>query len=314
VRTVRVVYLGSGTFSVPPLRAVLASRHEVAGIITQPSRPAGRGGQVRATPVAEASRQAGREVVECADVNAGDSLERIAALRPDVVAVADFGQLLRRGLLGAAALGAVNVHASLLPELRGAAPINWAIIRGHRRTGVTTFRIVRAMDAGPIYLQQAVEIGAEETAEQLKARLADVGAALLCRTLDLLAAGEAQAQEQDRAKATLAPMLTKADGVIDWTADADAIACRVRGTWPWPGAQAVFCHRQRRLAVTLARAVAAAGAPGVAPGVVDGDLLVSAGRGRVAIRELRPVGKRVMSWRDFVNGYRVETGDRFERA
>jgi methionyl-tRNA formyltransferase len=308
----RLVYLGSGSFSVPSLEAILSTQHEVAGIVTQPARPAGRGGKLRPTEVAQAARRAGHDVIECADINADESVAALRAMQPDVICVADFGQLIRPAVVEVAARGAVNLHASLLPELRGAAPINWALIRGLRKTGVTTFRIVQKMDAGPIYLQAETDILPDETAESLKRRLARIGAELLCRTLDLLADGRAEPEEQDHARATFAPRLKKSDGAIDWSADAEAVCNLVRGTWPWPGAQAVFRRRGGHdVDVTIAAATVAPGEGAGEPGTLGADLAVSAGTGRVQIGRLRPAGKRPMEWRDFVNGYRVQPGDRF---
>ncbi|HUS90514.1 MAG TPA: methionyl-tRNA formyltransferase [Phycisphaerae bacterium] len=309
----RIVYCGSGAFSVPSFQAVLASGHEVVGVVTQPARPAGRGGKVRPTPLAEAARQAGREVHEYPDINAEEAVEQLRRLRPDVLCVVDFGQLISRAVMDSAPLGAMNLHASLLPKLRGAAPINWAILRGHKRTGVTTFRIVKAMDAGPIYLQRATDIGPDETAEQLKRRLAGMGAELVCETLGLLASGWAEATEQDHAQATLAPRLKKGDGVIDWTADAEGICNLARGSWPWPGAQTTLCLSDgRSMPVALAAAEVAEGASRGGPGTLDEELAASTGRGRVRVRQIRPAGKRLMEWQDFVNGYRPRAGDRFE--
>ena len=307
----RIVYCGSGTFSVPSLQAVLSTTgQELVAVITQPARAAGRGGKARPTPVADAARRAGLEPLECPDINADESLAQLRALKPDVICVVDFGQLISQDVIDSAPRGAFNVHASLLPELRGAAPVNWAIIRGHRRTGVTTFRIVPAMDAGPIYLQSATDIGPGETAEELKARLARTGAEAVCRTLAMLAAGEAEPREQDHAQATTAPRLKKADGIIDWAADAETICNLVRGTWPWPGAQTVLCRPDgSELPVTVAAAEVAPGAAEGPPGVLGADLAVSTGRGRVRIVRIRPAGKRLMAWRDFVNGYRPQAGD-----
>lgn len=311
----RVVYFGSGTFSVPSLKAVLASGHEVAGVFTQPARPAGRGVHARPTPVAEAARQAGCAATETPDINGEGSRAAIAALRPEVICVADFGQMIRRRILGLPRHGVFNVHASLLPELRGAAPINWAIIRGHATTGVTTFRVVPEMDAGPIYLQAATEIGPQETAEDLKDRLAAMGAELACRTLDLLAGGQAQDRQQDHSRATLAPRLQKADGLIDWSRDARSICNLVRGVWPWPGGQAAFCRCDGHVVpVTIAEAAVEPGPASRPPGELDAELIVACGEGRVRIRRIRPAGKRLIDWRDFVNGYRVRAGDQFRRA
>ena len=269
---------------------------------------------MKSTPVAEAARPAGRDVVECPNINADEAVAQIRQRKPDVILVVDFGQLIHQSVMDSARLGAVNVHASLLPELRGAAPVQWAIIRGCQRTGVTSFQIVKAMDAGPIFLQKATDIGPDETAEQLRVRLAAMGALLACETLGLLAGGRAAPTEQDHAGATLAPRLKKTDGVIDWSAGAQAVCRLVRGTWPWPGAQAVL-HRRfgPEVAVTIAAATPEPADGTLVPGEIDAELVVAAGDGRVRVGEIQPAGKRRMTWRDFVNGYRIQPGDGFRR-
>jgi len=231
----RVVFCGSGTFAVPTLRAILDSTHEVTGVVTQPPRRAGRGGGMRPTPAAELARGAGLALLEPPDVNDEAAVAAVREMRPDAICVAEFGQMLRPAVRGTAPLGAFNVHASLLPELRGAAPVNWAIIRGYAATGVTTFSLVDRMDAGPIYMRKQTPVQPGETAEQLRKRLAELGAEAACETLGLLADGRAQPVEQDGARATLAPRLVKADGLIDWSAPAEVVANRIHGTWPWPG-------------------------------------------------------------------------------
>jgi methionyl-tRNA formyltransferase len=307
----RIVFCGSGTFATPALDAVRTSDHELVRVITQPPRRAGRGGPHRATPVAQAARQAGLDVVECPDINAADVVRDLAAREIDVLCVADFGQMIRADARKTARRSAFNLHASLLPELRGAAPIQWAILRGFERTGVTTFELVDRMDAGAIYLQAETRIEADETADELRARLASLGADVVRRTLDAIASGHPQARPQDEARATRAPRLSKSDGVIDFAGDAASIRNRIHGTWPWPGGQAVLRRADAKdLPVVIARAQAEP-AGGGDPGRIGADGRVSAGRGSVRIVELRPAGRRRMPWRDFVNGYRVREGDRF---
>ncbi|HDZ21737.1 hypothetical protein LCGC14_0284990 [marine sediment metagenome] len=308
----KVVFFGSGTFAVPSLQAA-ASAHEIVRIVTQRARPAGRGGKMRPTPVATAAEQMGREVVECGDVNSAEAVEAVAACGADVICVADFGQRVHRPMREAARLGALNVHGSILPALRGAAPVNWAIIRGLERTGVTTFRLVDEMDAGAIYLIKETAIEPGETAEQLKARLAELGAEAICETLDGLAAGSLEATEQDHTKATRAPKLKKSDGRIDWRADAKTIRDLIHGAWPWPGGQAVLARQAGGdVAVVIARAtVEDVGGGGQSPGMFDDELRVRTGGGRLRIDQIKPAGKRLMAWADFVNGYRIALGDRF---
>jgi methionyl-tRNA formyltransferase len=261
--------------------------------------------------LAEAGRAAGHAVAECPNINAPEVVAEIRALNADVICVVDFGQFIKQPVLDAAPLGALNLHGSLLPLLRGAAPVQWALIGGFETTGVTSFRIVLAMDAGPIYLQKAVDIGPEESAEDLKHRLARLGTQIVCQTLDSLADGSAKPVEQDHSLATFAPRLQKADGHIDWSADALAIHNLIRGAWPWPGGQAVL-RRQfgKDVPVTIARARLLPGPAAGTAGELDAEMAVSAGAGRLGIEEIHPAGKRLMSWVDFINGYRLRPGDR----
>ena len=309
----RILFCGSGAFAAPSLQAILSSGHELAGVVTQPPRPAGRGGKLRATLVAEIAREAGREVIECANINDEQVVERLGAMGLDVICVAEFGQMIRVPVRETAAVDTFNVHGSLLPALRGAAPVNWAIIRGDERTGVTTFSLVDKMDAGAMYLKKETDIGPNETARELKARLADLGAAAAMETLTMLADGTACPQEQDESQATRAPLLTKSDGVIDWSADATTICNRIRGTWPWPGGQAVLKRREGRdVPVVIASAVAE-DVPAGEGGRLDEALRVETADGALRIIEIKPAGKRLMAWPDFVNGSRPQPGDRFER-
>jgi len=334
----RIVFCGSGLVGVPSLRAILAAGHDVARIITQPARPAGRGGKLRPTPIADFAREANLPFEEVADVNADDVVASVADDAPDVIVVADFGQMVRSAIRVCARIDTFNLHASLLPKLRGAAPIQWAIIRGYRTTGVTTFSLTDRMDAGNLYLQKDTEIRTDEAVGELRDRLAAIGADAVTETLDLLASGDARPQPQDDALATRAPMLKKSDGHIDWTRDAESIRNLIHGTWPWPGGQAVF-HRAdgRDVAVTIARARAHTDAPALdtprrasrdesrsnsaassraacqgpaeKPGSLGDDLRISTGKGRLEVLQIRPAGKSLMNWRDFVNGYRVAAGD-----
>ncbi len=308
----RIVFCGSGSLAVPSLRAVLSARHELPCVVTQPSRPAGRGGKHRSTLVADTARELNLPLLECPDINSNEGVEAIRAAQPDIICVVDFGQMIRRQVRQLGRLGAFNLHGSLLPALRGAAPVNWAIIRGHERTGVTTFELVDEMDAGPIYLQAETKISPDETAEALRARIAEIGARVVCETIDLLATGRAEPREQDHSQATLAPRLKKADGAINFTAAAVEIRNRIHGTWPWPGAGAVFQRSSgRAIPVALATAAVEPAAAHGEPGTLDDELLVATGSGRLRIVRLRPAGKRLMAWPDFVNGYRAAAGDRF---
>lgn len=317
----RIVFCGSGDFGIPTLRALVSSSHQVTGVYTQPPRPAGRGGKERPTPVSEASGGLGLPVWAVQDINDPACVEAIRQSHPDIVLVVDFGQKIGPEICAAAVHGAVNLHGSLLPELRGAGPVNWAIIRGYVETGVTTFRIVEKMDAGVMFVRRATPIRPDETAEELRHRLSELGCEAVLETLGELAAGWSGGQEQDPAKATKAPRLKKTDGVIHWTADAVSIRNRIHGTWPWPGAQAEFvCPSGKKVPVLIARAAVqedllgpatSSSPPGGEPGSLGKDLSVATGKGRLVIRQIKPAGGRLMNWQDFVNGHRVSPGASF---
>jgi len=309
----RLVFCGSGGFGVPTLRALAAGGHDVALVVTQPPRPAGRGGRLTPTPLSTVARELHLSVTAVEDVNAAENVAAIAHAAPEVVLVADFGQKIGPEVRAAAPHGAVNLHGSLLPELRGAAPVNWAIIRGFARTGVTVFRIVERMDAGPVFCRKATAISPDETAEELRARLAELGVRAVLETLDALAAGPCQGQEQDESLATRAPRLKKSDGAIDFSADAVTVRNLIHGTWPWPGGQAVYvAPGGKATAVVIARARAAdVERPHARPGAIGEDLTVACGRGSLEILQIKPAGRRLIHWRDFVNGYRVSPAASF---
>lgn len=313
----RIVFCGCGDVAAPCLEALQAGGHEVAAVYTQPPRRAGRGSHLRATVCDNLAHELGLVVVQADDINSPEHVAGIRRLRPELIVVVDFGQKVGAAVRDLAPLGAINLHASLLPQLRGAAPVNWAILHGLTRTGVTTFRLVDRMDAGPILLQEALDIEPEETAEELRARLAALGARLLLRTAEELAAGQIAPAEQDESQATKAPKLSKADGRIDFAAPALDVVNRIRGAWPWPGAFADFIHADRppaRVIFARARALLTGEPDPLPPGVVGDDQAVGSGGGRVQILELKVAGKRLMNWRDFINGYRVASGDRFVPA
>ncbi|HET6427169.1 MAG TPA: methionyl-tRNA formyltransferase [Phycisphaerae bacterium] len=309
----KIVFCGSGRFGLPTLARLVGAGHEVVGVLTQPPRPAGRGGKVRPTPVSEAASERHLPATPVADINDPAVVASIEAMDADVMLVADFGQMIKAPARSATRCGAFNLHGSLLPALRGAAPINWAIIRGLQRTGVTVFALLDRMDAGEIFSQRETLIEPAETAEELEARLAALGVQAVDETLAKLAAGADRGTPQDESLVTLAPRLKKSDGRIDFAADAVAIRNLIHGSWPWPGGQARYEPAEGKgLDVTIARAaVAEAAGQAGPPGAVLGDLTIAAGAGRVEIVELKPAGKRRMAWRDFVNGHHVAPGARF---
>jgi methionyl-tRNA formyltransferase len=302
VTAVRVLFYGTPAFAVPTLQALLA-RHVVVGVVTQPDRPAGRGQRARASAVKAVAVQRGLPVLQPERLRDPEWPERLGALAPEVAVVVAFGQILPPRVLEVPPRGSINVHASLLPRYRGAAPIAWAIIRGEGETGITTFRMDAGMDTGPVLLQRATPVGPEETAGELAIRLAGLGAEVLLETLDRLDA--ITPVPQDGAQATLAPRLRKEDGALDWTRPARELAARIRGVNPWPGASTRVAGG--RLLIWRARTRTGAGEPGVLI-PVGASLLVGTGEGLLEPVEVQPENRRAMSWEAFLRGTRLGAG------
>ncbi|MFO7259848.1 MAG: methionyl-tRNA formyltransferase [bacterium] len=313
----RILFWGTPEFAIPSLRALLGEGHEVVGVVTQPDRPAGRGRTLHAPPVKTVAQAEGLLVLQPEKARGEEFRRQIAALRPEISVVVAYGQILKRDILDVPARGSINVHASLLPELRGAAPINWAIIRGHERTGVTVMRMVEEMDAGPILLQVEEPIGPDETASDLAARLSEVGAAALIEALVLLEAGELEEVEQDHGAATYAPRITRADARIDWSLDAVSVARWMRGLDEQPGAWTMLRGQEIKVYRPLPVPDHVHDA---APGTVlearaydpAQSLLVACGRGAVWVREVKPAGRRRMTSAEWLRGRAVAPGDRFD--
>jgi methionyl-tRNA formyltransferase len=308
----RVVFLGSDRWSVPSLQALAESTHEVVLVATREPKPAGRGSKLTPTPVAEAARRLRVDLVEPPTVKRGEGLERIRDARPDVLAVVAYGEILPAELLELPRIAPVNLHFSLLPELRGAAPVQRAILDGLTATGVTTIRMDEGMDTGPILLRAEEAIDPEDDSGSLGDRLAGIGARLLVDTLDRLAAGELEPAPQDDAVATAAPKLRPEDRWVDWARAADEIVRRIRALGPHPGASAWF--RGQVLKVFRALRRSQTGEPGTVLEVGGDGFVVAAGEGSVAPLELAPAGRRRMSAPEFVRGYRPEPGERFGRG
>jgi methionyl-tRNA formyltransferase len=307
---VRIVFLGSGAFAVPSLRALVAAGHDVAGVVTQPDREKGRGRARQPPPVKPAAEALGLTVLQPPRIKSPDAVESLRALRPELQVVVAYGQILPRAVIDLAPRGTVNLHSSLLPKYRGAAPIHWAIVNGESETGVTTMLVDEGLDTGPTLLARRTPIGPEETTPELEARLAALGAAVLVETIAGLERGLLRPVPQDHAAATRAPILKKEDGRIDWSWTADTIARRVRGLQPWPGTATTFAGRD--LKILRARpAEAAAGAPGTIT-AVDGDGFVVACGGGTAlrVREAQPESRRAMPAAAFAAGARLAAGDR----
>lgn len=304
----RIVFMGTPEFAVPSLHALARTGHHLAAVVTQPDRPKGRGRRLSAPPVKVAAEGLGLKVLQPTRLADTALAAALAAARADFFAVVAYGQILPSALLSLPPRGAVNVHASLLPRYRGAAPINWAIINRERQTGVTTMLMDTGLDTGDILMTAATPIAADDTAATLSARLARMGAELLVATLARLAAGELTPRPQDPAAATYAPLLTKADGRIDWRRPAEAVEALVRGLDPWPGAF-TFCQGQR-LKIWRAHPVPEAGrAP--AGTVLDGfsdELRVMTGRGAVCLDEVQGAAGKRLPVAAFLRGNPIAPG------
>jgi methionyl-tRNA formyltransferase len=306
-KRLRVVFYGTPGFAVPTLEALLR-RHEVALVVTQPDRPAGRGQRVATSAVKRRAEAAGVPVVQPARLRDPEWPERLAAVKADVAVVAAFGQILPQAALDAPARGSINVHASLLPRYRGAAPIAWAIIRGETRTGITTFQMDAGMDTGPMLLQEATAIDPDETAGELSARLASIGAGVLLHTLDQLEV--LVPVPQDAAAATLAPRLRKEDGWLRLVEPARAIVDRVRGCNPWPGA-ALMTPAGRLLVWRAAVVPHATAAPaGTLVSTGPGAPCIATGDGLARPILVQPENRKAMPWEDFLRGARLGPGAR----
>lgn len=306
-----IVFMGTPAFALPTLEKLNASRHRIAAVITQPDRPRGRGRAVQPPPVKEYALSRGLPVMQPEKASAPDVVERIAGLEPEVIVVIAFGQLLKPNLLAVPRHFCMNVHASLLPRYRGAAPINWAIINGETETGITTMKMDAGMDTGDILLKRATPIDPMETAVELQARLAGIGGDLALETLDRLEAGALVPIPQNPAEATLAPKLKKEDGLLDWTQPADKLHNRVRGVEPWPGAFTFWRGRRLRLGRTEVAPGEPADRPGVLARVSDYGLEVGTGNDRLVIREVQPEGKKRMAVKSFLAGHPLQAGEIF---
>ena len=309
----RIVFLGTGDFAAAALRALARSGHELWRAVSQPDRPAGRGRAVRPTPIHAAADELGVRHVQCQDVNAVPAAELLGDAEIGVVAA--FGQKIGRNLLDALPRGCVNIHGSLLPQYRGAAPHQWAIINGETTTGVTVFQLDERWDAGPVWVQRETAIDEGETASELHDRLSEIGAELIVEALRVIESGAAQPRPQDDARRSFARKLTRSDAALDWRQPADRVVRRIHGLWSWPVATCVFSsHTEKTEQVQLARArvVDAEAPPGddAPPGAFLADGSVQAGRGRVRLLEVKPAGGKRMSFEAFARGRRLRPPDR----
>jgi methionyl-tRNA formyltransferase len=312
VAGLRVVFFGTPEFAVPTLRELLQSRHPVVGIVTQPDRARGRGQKVTYPPVKTLALEHHLPVIQPEKLRDPAVAETLLQWRPDLGVVAAYGRIIPEGLLTLPRLGMINVHGSLLPRLRGAAPVHRAVIAGETETGITIMRVVKELDAGNMFAKVTRAIGPDETSDVVERDLAEMGATLLVDVVDRIAAGTAAEEPQDSSIASYASKITKDEGVIDWALPAPAIHNRVRGLYPWPHAH-TFLNGQRL--IVLQTRVLPEPATGEPPGTVtaatgDGIHVVTGDSGRIAIERVQAEGRRPMTAREFLAGHPVQAGTR----
>lgn len=306
--------MGTGGFAAPLFRALYGTPHEVVALVTQPRRTTRPGAESGVNPMREIAAEHGTPVFDPESVNTNESRETLRGFSPDLLIVADYGQILSAETLALARLGGLNLHGSLLPKYRGAAPINWAIYNGDIETGVTVIHMTPRVDAGPTLGRVSTPIDPEETAVDLERRLAAIGAPLLVQVIEDLVAGCGTPLPQDPSQASPARRLRKTDGAIDWSRPAAAIKNQIRALEPWPRTY-TFWHRPKGPAVRLivGRSAVVDAGESAAPGTVvraGAELVVATGAGAMQILELQPAGKRMLATAEFLRGYPVKTGER----
>jgi methionyl-tRNA formyltransferase len=314
----RIVYFGTPDFAVPGLCLLMESRHEVVALVSQPDRPRGRGQKLQPTPTKLAAAAGGVPVLQPSRVKDPAFHAALAAFSPDLGVVAAYGRIIPDAVLAIPRLGMINIHASLLPKYRGAAPVHRAVMDGEQVTGVTIMRVVTELDAGPAFAAAARPIGPDEATPEVERALAGIGALLALRVVEQIAHGEQTEVEQDHARATYAPKIEREEGAIDWTLPAARVHNLVRGLQPWPLVSVHVAGVRCLLHRTALTDATTAAAPGTIAAASDGVLAVAAGDARVVqILEIQPEGKRAMPARDFLAGRAISPGspvDRPERS
>jgi methionyl-tRNA formyltransferase len=306
-----LIFCGTPQFAVPTLEKLVGEKFNIRVVITNPDEPRGRGQKVQPSPVKEAAVKHGLALYQPARLKTDDTRNYLSQYRPDAIVIVAYGHIVPQWMIDLPRLGCINLHASLLPKYRGAAPIAWAIIRGEKETGVTTMKIDAGMDTGDMLLERREPILDDDTTETLGERLSMIGADLIAETLRKLERSEITPRPQNSQLATLAPKIRKEDGLVDWTQTAEALERRVRGLIPWPGAYTSF--RDKRLHIWRAEAVPAAGSLALPPGTVlieGGRLAAACSEGTsLVLYEVQLEGRKRLSARDFVNGAHVQSGE-----
>jgi methionyl-tRNA formyltransferase len=308
----RVVFFGTPRFAVPSLEHLIRSSHQVVGVVTQPDRPRGRGQKMTDAPVKATALRHGIPVFQPGRLRDSEVADTLTKWAPDLGVVAAYGKIIPESVLSLPRLGMINIHASLLPRYRGAAPVQRAVIDGVPQTGVTIMRMVAALDAGAMFAMAARPVGPDETSDVVERDLAELGASLLVEVMEDLAAGRAIEEPQDDSLSTYASKVTKDEGLVDWTLPAVAIHNRVRGLYPWPHAFTYLEGERLILMRTHVESEPTTAPPGTIVDVTGGLLQVATGNsGRLAIDEIQPEGRRAMKTRDYLAGHPIQAGVRF---
>ena len=307
-----LVFMGTPDFAVPTLKTLHTSRHPVLGVVTQPDRPKGRGQEMQASPVKRYALENDLKVYQPEKASAPEFVAELSKLKPDLIVVIAYGQILRENLLSVPKHFCMNIHASLLPKYRGAAPINWAIINGDKESGVTTMKMDKGLDTGDILLMKKVTIDPEDTAQDLHDKLSVAGGALALETVDQLEQGQLKFIPQNDADSSYASKLKKEDGCLHWDREAEAIRNRVRGLEPWPGAFGFLKGKRLR----FCRVETGPGAPDDTPGTVmrvsDYGIEIGTLKDRIIVTEIQPEGKKKMTVKSYLQGHPVNPGEQFE--
>lgn len=308
----KIIFMGTPDFAVPSLKALIENGYTISAVFTQPDRAKGRGQKIKYSPVKEVALQYGIPVYQPEKLKEDPWTQTISDLKPDMIVVVAYGQILKEELLNTPLLGCINVHASLLPKYRGAAPINWAVINGEEVTGITTMHMAKGLDSGDMIIKRETKIGPEETAGELHDRLAIIGAEVLIHSIKLLANNKAPRTPQEHSQSTYAPMLTKELGRINWKDTTNNIYNIIRGTTPWPTAYTFY--RGKMLKVWSAQGTLAKSkdAPGTIVKKDEKGLHVSTGDGTIIVKEIQPEGSKRMTIESYLRGNDIAVGSAFD--
>lgn len=307
----RIVFFGTPLFAVPSLKALIQAGEEISAVVTQPDRKKGRGHLLSQSPVKELAVKNGINVLQPEKMNDVAFLNELSSIKPELIAVVAYGKILTEEILRLPELGCINVHASLLPKYRGAAPIAWAIINGEKKTGITTMLMDKGLDTGNILLQEELEISDEDTTETLSIRLSELGASLILKTIGGIRDGSLKPQKQSGG-AAYAPIIKKEDGLVNWSKTAAELSNFVRGMHPWPGA---YCYLNGEMIKLISvKAIAGSGMAGRIEKAHDGEFIAGTGSGLLSMVELQPQNKKVMPAMAFLQGRNINEGMYFDEA